>query len=117
MTIHLEQPLLAASRDLPGQWAENSPEPKFVPPLFGLAPGGVCHAGVVANPAVRSYRTVSPLLRTESASGLISVALSLGLPPPGVTRHRISVEPGLSSLAPFRAQQGRPSSRLTWTDL
>ena len=31
------------------------------------------------------------------AGGLLSVALSLGSPPPGVTRHRVSVEPGLSS--------------------
>src|ERR1700723_2268016 len=29
----------------------------------------------------------------------VSVALSLGLPPPGVIRHRASVEPGLSSPA------------------
>jgi len=29
--------------------------------------------------------------------GLLSVALSLGSPPPDVIRHRISVEPGLSS--------------------
>lgn len=45
--------------------------------------------------AVRSYRTVSPLPR----GGLFSVALSLGLPPPEVIRHRVSVEPGLSSTA------------------
>ena len=31
------------------------------------------------------------------AGGLLSVALSLGSPPPGVTRHRVPVEPGLSS--------------------
>ncbi len=31
------------------------------------------------------------------AGGLLSVALSLGSPPPDVIRHRISVEPGLSS--------------------
>jgi hypothetical protein len=43
--------------------------------------------------AVRSYRTVSPLPR----GGLFSVALSLGLPLPEVIRHRVSVEPGLSS--------------------
>jgi hypothetical protein len=43
--------------------------------------------------AVRSYRTVSPL----PCGGLLSVALSLGLPPPEVIRHRVSVEPGLSS--------------------
>ncbi len=29
--------------------------------LFGLAPGGVCHAVDVATRAVRSYRTISPL--------------------------------------------------------
>ena len=32
-----------------------------VSPLFGLAPGGACHARGVAVPAVRSYRTLSPL--------------------------------------------------------
>jgi hypothetical protein len=30
-------------------------------PLFGLAPGGVCHASAVASAPVRSYRTLSPL--------------------------------------------------------
>src|SRR6185312_8802728 len=33
------------------------------PPLFGLAPGGVCRAVLVAKNAVRSYRTLSPLPR------------------------------------------------------
>jgi hypothetical protein len=32
-------------------------------------------------------------------SGLFSVALSLGSPPPAVSRHRVPVEPGLSSTA------------------
>ena len=32
-----------------------------VPPLFGLAPGGVCLATPVTGSAVRSYRTLSPL--------------------------------------------------------
>ena len=32
-----------------------------LPPLFGLAPGGVYHAAPVAGDAVRSYRTLSPL--------------------------------------------------------
>ena len=44
----------------------------------------------------------------EGRSGSFSVALSLGLPPPEVIRHRMSMEPGLSS--PFRE---RPSGRLT----
>ena len=30
-------------------------------PLFGLAPGGACHAVPLAGSAVRSYRTLSPL--------------------------------------------------------
>src|SRR5262249_42294835 len=36
------------------------------PSLFGLAPGGVYHAGSVAGPAVGSYRTFSPLLAPMS---------------------------------------------------
>ena len=71
-------------------------------PLLGLAPGGVYRAADVAAGAVRSCRTLSPLpagraRRPAPAGGLLSVALSLGSPPPGVTRHRVSVEPGLSS--------------------
>ena len=48
------------------------------------------------------------------AGGLLSVALSLGSPPPGITRHRVSVEPGLSSpgRAPAGAARERPSGRL-----
>src|ERR1700704_5839893 len=40
------------------------------------------------------------LLRGEGRS--FSVALSLGSPPPDVIRHRMSMEPGLSSSAAFR---------------
>jgi hypothetical protein len=36
------------------------------------------------------------------AGGSFSVALSLGSPPPDVIRHRMSMEPGLSSPATFR---------------
>ena len=80
------------------------------PPLCGLAPGGVCRAGDVAASAVGSYPTVSPLPAGEPAGGLISVALSLGSPPPGVTRRRVSVEPGLSSPTAFRpCRSGRPT--------
>ena len=47
------------------------------------------------------------------AGGLLSVALSLGAArPPDVIRHRVSVEPGLSSRAPFRVMRERPSDRL-----
>src|SRR5262249_34963412 len=37
------------------------------PSLFGFAPGGVCPAVVVADNAVRSYRTFSPLPRRAAA--------------------------------------------------
>ena len=67
------------------------------PSLFGLAPGGVCRAACVAARAVRSYRTVSPLPSRCRDGGLFSVALSLGSRPPDVIRHRMSMEPGLSS--------------------
>ena len=40
---------------------------------------------------------------------MFSVALSLGSPPPGVTRHRISVEPGLSSPGAKPRAAARPS--------
>ena len=65
-----------------------------MPSLFGFAPGGVYLAVLVTEAAVRSYRTLSLLL--AEASDLLSVALSLGSPPPDVIRHRVSVEPGLS---------------------
>src|SRR3546814_27139 len=67
-------------------------------PLFGLAPGGVCHASPVASTPVRSCRTLSPLpVRFPPIGGILSVALSLGFAPEGtrragVTRHPCFVE-------------------------
>src|SRR6516164_3889386 len=46
--------------------------------------------------------------RRRQAGGVFSVALSLGSPPPGVTRHRASVEPGLSSPR-TPAESGHPT--------
>ena len=46
--------------------------------------------------------------RSSGPGGLFSVALSLGSPPPVVNRHRISVEPGLSSTG-FASDSGRPT--------
>jgi hypothetical protein len=51
-----------SSSDLPG--SPCGPHVAAIKPLaslFGLAPGGVCHAVGVATRAVRSYRTISPL--------------------------------------------------------
>ncbi|KTD76139.1 hypothetical protein Lwor_2257 [Legionella worsleiensis] len=66
--------------------------------LFGLAPGGVFPATTVANRAVRSYRTISPLpayfdrvkrlsQHDKHVGGIFSVALSVGSHLPGVTWH------------------------------
>ena len=46
-------------------------------------------------------------LRPRGPGGLLSVALSLGSPPPDVIRRRVSMEPGLSSV-----HARRPSGRL-----
>ncbi len=84
----------------PGRGAEMH----HMRPLFGLASGGVYRAASVTGNAVRSYRTLSPLpvltsREVSAIGGLLSVALSVGSRPPGVTWRRISVKPGLSSLA------------------
>ncbi len=98
----LKQPTRAAIR----RRTYGSREPRA--PLFGLAPGGACHAAHVAIRAVRSYRTVSPLPAKRQAV-CFSVALSLGSPPPDIIRHRISMEPGLSSAC--EAVAIRPTGR------
>jgi hypothetical protein len=127
MAIPLGRLSRAASRDRPGRQPGN----RSMPSLFGLAPGGACHAGFVTESAVRSYRTFSPLpLGLKPVGGLFSVALSLESPPPDIIRHRVSVEPGLSSrlratrsgaAGPKRSlsrrspqgEDGRPSGHLT----
>jgi hypothetical protein len=101
----LKQPTRAAGPDRPRDKVSLAPAPL----LFGLAPGGVYRAVSVAGNAVRSCRTVSPLpqaVRYAPEAVCFSVALSLGLPPPDVIRHRSSVEPGLSSPPPFRDFDG-----------
>ena len=82
-----------------------------MPSLFDFAPGGVYLASDVTAAAVRFYRTLSPL-PGQSRGGLLSVALSLNQQslagPPGVTRHRSSLEPGLSSPVAIKQQQRPP---------
>ena len=110
MTIHLGRPLPDASRDRPGQRFGNplasmfsEVTPALIPtcrPYLVLLPVGF--AVPLTLPPARCALTAPfhPYLSTNLwAGGLLSVALSLGSPPPGVTRHRVSVEPGLSSLA------------------
>jgi len=121
MTIPLGRPLPDASRDLPGRRRQKpawpAPVPKDRPagrPYAVLLPVGFTMP--LPSPAARCALTAPfhPYRRprfTAGTGGLLSVALSLGSPPPGVTRHRVSVEPGLSSPRPRRVEE-RPSSRL-----
>ena len=58
-----------ASCDLPGHANPQTSRQKAKPPgmvsLFGLAPGGACHASFLTVGAVGSYPTVSPLPRSS----------------------------------------------------
>ncbi len=101
MAIHLGRPLPDASRDLPGRRRGNPPaginpacRPYLVLLPVGFAlppplPGARCALTAPFHPYPPSPKA--------SEGGLLSVALSLGSPPPAVNRHRVSVEPGLSS--------------------
>jgi hypothetical protein len=68
--IPLGRALLRGSSDLPGSCDAPSRHvhaPKrATPPLFGLAPCGVCPAVAITGGAVRSYRTFSPLPRSAN---------------------------------------------------
>ncbi len=70
--IYLGQLLPAGSSDLPAGNARAEHR------LLGLSGGGVCPAGIVANSAVRSYRTISPLPApiAQDVGCVFSVALS-----------------------------------------
>ncbi len=102
MAIHLGRPLPDASRDLPGRRRGNPPadvSPRAAP-IWSCSRWGLpCHCRYRQRGALLPHPFTLARLRPSGASagGLLSVALSLGSPPPGVTRHRVSVEPGLSS--------------------
>jgi len=110
----LEQPTRTASLTSPcgviAQWA-NVPA---LPSLFGLAPGVVCHAVSVAGPAVRSYRTFSPLLR-QSPEGQRRAVRSLWHCPWGRPRRTLSGtvcrwSPDFPPQPPFGdSRSGRPA--------
>ena len=58
VTIRLGRPLPNASCDRNPGASDEQPSNA---PLFGLAPGGACRAGLSPEPLVSSYLTVSPL--------------------------------------------------------
>ena len=103
VTKWVKLPTRASGLKVPAAVFRLAPKPARARPLFGIAPGGACHTVPVARSVVGSYPTVSPspcpsISKPSSLQGsLFSVALSLGLPRPGITRHPIFMEPGLSS--------------------
>jgi hypothetical protein len=104
-TIPLGRALRRASRDQPGRQGGNTlgfgSFRRNLLPLFGLAHGGVYPPPTL--PLARCALTAPfhpyPQDQRPNAGGMVSVALSLGSPPPAVSRHRVPVEPGLSSKA------------------
>ena len=117
--IPLGRTLLCGSRDLPGRlgpatalpWRAKARRPYLVLLQAGLAmpslsPGTRCALTAPFHPYL-------PTPRRGSAGGLLSVALSLGSRPAGVTRRLVAVEPGLSSSLLRRGFAGpRPPGRL-----
>ena len=83
-TIHLEPPLPTVSSGLPG----SSSGPPSNAPCLALLQVGFTEPSSSPRTLVVSYTTLSPLPRAhEAPGGLLSVALSRGLPRVGVTHH------------------------------
>ena len=117
MAIPLGRSLPSASCDRPERRREGSPGTSGFPGM-PAAPTWSCSRW--GFPCRRRHRQRGALLPhrftlaarsvfPRQAGGVLSVALSLGSPPPGVTRHRTSVEPGLSSPRQRRRAAIRPS--------
>lgn len=88
---HLSRPAVTNRFKRPTRERDGQPHDS----LCGLASSGVYRACPVTRTAVSSYLAFPPLLAASFISKrerrnckrYISVALSLGSPPPGVTRH------------------------------
>jgi hypothetical protein len=91
-------------------------DPRRLPLLLGLAPGGVFHAAVVAGGAVRSYRTVSPLPPVRQAGAGSAVSFMWHYPWGRPRRGLPGTVPPWSPDFPLPAEVGeRPSGRLAPT--
>jgi hypothetical protein len=118
MAIHLGRPLPDASRDRPERRCEGPPGSTGKPALpaaptwscsrWGLPSRRRCRRRGALLPHHFTLASGSPESRPDRRC--VSVALSLGSPPPGVTRHRASVEPGLSS--PSQKELPRPGAAI-----
>ena len=117
MAIHLGRPLPDASRDRPGRQRGNAPRRhrcRRTAPTWSCSWWGLpCRFRCRSRGALLPHPfTLTSRHRDAERGGLLSVALSLGSPPPDVIRHHISVEPGLSS--PWFPRE-RPSGHLART--
>ncbi len=123
-TIHLGRMSPPASCNPPGRLIRKPiviPERMTRRPYSVLLPVGFTVPPVLPparwalTPPFHPYPVIPDAFTSDKRrGGLLSVALSLGSPPPGVTRHRVSMEPGLSSPAAFRHMTGaaaRPTDR------
>jgi hypothetical protein len=79
VTVHLKQPTRKLTR------ATRCGLATAVLPYLALLQAGFAVPSTVTGDAVRSYRTLSPLPALAGFGGLLSVALSVGSRPPGVT--------------------------------
>ena len=113
MAIHLER-LPAVSSDPPGHDAGSHLNGALFacPYLVLLQMGFAMPVLLPGRRCALPHHFTLPRPPRAAAGGIFSVALSLGLPPPGVTRHPDPVEPGLSSLVSLRKPAAiRPSDR------
>ena len=125
MAIHLRRPSPDAWRDQPGRPVRKhtcrGPCGPGAPPLFGLAPGGVCPAADVAAGAVRSYRTLSPLpaSRDAEAPGRDRRFAFCGTFPKVTLagRYPAPCSRGARTFLPPACAERRPSDRLARIDL
>src|SRR5271165_2626980 len=85
-----EAPLDARGRQAHRSYSVLLPAGLAVPPTL---PPARCALAAPFHPYPQTKRPCGPL----AEGGLLSVALSLGSPPPDVIRRRIRMEPGLSS--------------------
>ena len=100
MAIPLERPLPDASRDLPGRLARK---PAFPPqrerrPYLVLLPVGFTVPSPSPAPRCALAAPFHPRPQVQNPGGQTAFCGTFpGVAPPGITRHRVSVEPGLSS--------------------
>lgn len=98
---HLARPTRAAGGTTPAQLLAKAKLCTCATPIRSCSRRGLpCHC------RCRQRGALLPHLFTLAGArpgGLFSVALSLGSPPAAVSRHRFSMEPGLSSRSEERA--------------